>query len=247
MAEDDHYDADLEELQALLAAAKRPRVQAVLRQEIETLKKSREAATEEHAATSEAGTALEPMETEAHPPPVKEPEIALQPLQKTVTPLSVQYTTLDRFSYDQELDKLKIYIFLEESSQDKVEASFKNNSFDVKIHDVGGKNYRCAVPRLHKAIVPESCSVVVKPKRIIINLRKAEKNTWSDIHYKEDKFKTPKPSEDKDPMAGIMDLMKNLYEEGDDDMKRTIAKAWSESRSGKTSDSKFGGDLSDSF
>lgn len=66
-------------------------------------------------------------------------------------------------------------------------------------------------------------------------------------------------------MAGIMDLMKvgqmllaslhfvlvgkcwiciffrlnslqNMYEEGDDDMKRTIAKAWTDARNGKTAD-----------
>ncbi|KAB2007649.1 hypothetical protein ES319_D10G044200v1 [Gossypium barbadense] len=37
-------------------------------------------------------------------------------------------------------------------------------------------------------------------------------------------------------MAGIMDLMKNMHEEGDDEMKRTIAKAWTDGRSGKTND-----------
>lgn len=69
---------------------------------------------------------------------------------------------------------------------------------------------------------------------------------------------------EKDPMSGIMDLMKvnifplsslnqvevmwssttrymdyhlqNMYDEGDEDMKRTIAKAWSDARSGKTAD-----------
>lgn len=74
---------------------------------------------------------------------------------------------------------------------------------------------------------------------------------------------------EKDPMAGIMDLMKvaflvilvrkpfivclvlyyfstenqslsvllqNMYEEGDEDMKRTIGKAWTDARSGKTVD-----------
>ncbi|KAG6523860.1 hypothetical protein ZIOFF_013747 [Zingiber officinale] len=35
----------------------------------------------------------------------------------------------------------------------------------------------------------------------------------------------PDLGQEKDPMAGIMDLMKNMYEEGDDEMKRTIAKA----------------------
>lgn len=38
---------------------------------------------------------------------------------------------------------------------------------------------------------------------------------------------------DEDPSAGIMNLMKKMYDEGDDDMKRTIAKAWTESQDKK--------------
>lgn len=37
-------------------------------------------------------------------------------------------------------------------------------------------------------------------------------------------------------MAGIMDLMKNMYEGGDEEMKKTIAKAWTDARSGKVAD-----------
>lgn len=38
---------------------------------------------------------------------------------------------------------------------------------------------------------------------------------------------------DEDPQAGIMNLMKKMYDDGDDDMKRTIAKAWTESQDKK--------------
>lgn len=41
---------------------------------------------------------------------------------------------------------------------------------------------------------------------------------------------SPKYDDNKDPSAGLMDLMKQMYEDGDDDMKRTIAKAWTESQ-----------------
>jgi hypothetical protein len=34
-------------------------------------------------------------------------------------------------------------------------------------------------------------------------------------------------------MGGIMDLMKNMYQDGDDDMKRTIAQAFTEANRGK--------------
>ena len=41
---------------------------------------------------------------------------------------------------------------------------------------------------------------------------------------------TPDPvSEGEDPSQGLMNMMKKMYSEGDDDMKRTIAKAWTES------------------
>ena len=36
--------------------------------------------------------------------------------------------------------------------------------------------------------------------------------------------------EGKDPGDSLMQMMKNMYETGDDEMKRTIAKAWTESR-----------------
>ena len=36
--------------------------------------------------------------------------------------------------------------------------------------------------------------------------------------------------EGKDPGDSLMTMMKSMYESGDDEMKRTIAKAWTESR-----------------
>lgn len=33
-----------------------------------------------------------------------------------------------------------------------------------------------------------------------------------------------------DPGSSLMNMMKQLYDEGDDEMKRTIAKAWTEAR-----------------
>ena len=35
-----------------------------------------------------------------------------------------------------------------------------------------------------------------------------------------------KMSKDADPSASLMDMMKNLYQSGDADMKKTIAEAW---------------------
>ncbi|XP_068658588.1 uncharacterized protein [Aristolochia californica] len=212
MAED--FSLDLEELRNLQSIASRPRIISLISNEIQRLEKLPQ--------SSGSGTAVQT------PTP-----IASEP--KLVNGPALIYSTLGSFSWEQDNDKIKIYVFLEGVDQEKVEAEFKSMSVDIKFHDVQGKNYRCAIPKLSKQIIPEKCRVVVKPTKVIITLVKALKGNWLDLHFKEDKLK-PNLDKDKDPMAGIMDLMKNMYEEGDDDMKRTIAKAWTDARSGKTAD-----------
>ncbi len=53
------------------------------------------------------------------------------------------------------------------------------------------------------------------------------------------RVKPPKTRKDEDPGASLMSMMKQMYDSGDDDMKRTIAKAWHESQEKRT---KEGGD-----
>lgn len=69
---------------------------------------------------------------------------------------------------------------------------------------------------------------------VVIFLSKSQNNKWTYLTTVEKKAKEPKSSLPKmdpneDPSSGLMDLMKKMYEEGDDDMKRTIAQSWSES------------------
>ncbi len=44
------------------------------------------------------------------------------------------------------------------------------------------------------------------------------------------RVKPPKAEKTEDPGAGLMSMMKQMYDSGDDEMKRTIAKAWHESQ-----------------
>ncbi|KAB1221312.1 Calcyclin-binding protein [Morella rubra] len=215
----DELALDLDELRHLQSIAKRPRVVSLISSEIRTLEKlSKEAVS---APPSHVPT---PISTA--------PKVAPNP--------ALKYVTLGSFSWDQDNEKVKIYVSLEGVEQEKIETEFKPMSVDVKFHEVQGKNYRCAIAKLNKEIVPDKCKVLVKPTRVIITLFKASKGSWLDLQFKEDKLK-PNTDKDRDPMAGIMDLMKNMYEEGDDEMKRTIAKAWTDARSGKAADPLKGG------
>ncbi|KAF6167488.1 hypothetical protein GIB67_031689 [Kingdonia uniflora] len=206
---------DLEELQHLESISKRPRTLSLISSEIIKLEQLLKDAVSAPTA-------------ESPPPPAPAPE-------KTAYTPALYYITISSFSWDQDNEKVKIYVSLEGVVQEKVEAIFNPTTCDIKFHDVQGKNYRCAIPKLNREIVPQKCKVTVKPTRVIITLLKASKGNWLDLHFKEDKLK-PSMEKEKDPMAGIMGLMKNMYEEGDEDMKRTIAKAWTDARSGKTTD-----------
>lgn len=73
-----------------------------------------------------------------------------------------------------------------------METDFEPMSVDLKFHDVNGKNYRCAIPKLNKEIVPEKCKVLVKPTRVVVTLFKSSKGNWLDLHFKEDKVKSLK-------------------------------------------------------
>ncbi|KAL5731768.1 hypothetical protein ACHQM5_004467 [Ranunculus cassubicifolius] len=208
---------DLQELLHLQSIAKRPRVISLIASEIRNLEK-----------LSKDELVAVPQSTAPTPTPTPTPA-------KVLSDPALQYVTVSSFSWDEDNEKVKIYLFLEGVEQDKVETILKPTSVDIKLHDVQGKNYRCAIPNLNKEIVPEKSNVVVKPKKVIISLTKESRGNWLELHAKPDKLK-PNLDKTKDPMAGIMDLMKNMYEDGDDEMKKTIAKAWTDARSGKTAD-----------
>lgn len=74
----------------------------------------------------------------------------------------------------------------------------------------------------------------VKTDTVLILCRKKAENTrWDYLTQVEKECKEKeKPSYDTetDPSEGLMNVLKKIYEDGDDDMKRTINKAWVESR-----------------
>lgn len=75
---------------------------------------------------------------------------------------------------------------------------------------------------------------------VIVYLAKSKVGeTWSHLTGAEKKVtekKAPKyePSDNADPSSSIMGLLKSMYDDGDDEMKRTIAKAWASNQDQKT-------------
>jgi len=102
----------------------------------------------------------------------------------------------------------------------------------MKIHNLKGKNYKFTISELNKPIDPDQSSFRVRPNKIILTLKKKESDHWPTIFYKEDKLKKPKTDE-QDPQKGLMDIMKNLYESGDEETKRMIMKSFQEGQEKK--------------
>lgn len=143
---------------------------------------------------------------------------------------------VNNYAWDQEQAFIKIYIEVDKNQ--KIEDSQLSLKFTSKTSFtcVFGK-YRVTIGRLYKDVNTEKSTVkVTKSNRVIITLYKATPESWASLQVKAGNFSN-KLENDKDlatdPNAGMMKLMKTMYDEGDDEMKRTIAKSWYESSQNK--------------
>eukprot|EP01012_Entosiphon_sulcatum_P003449 TRINITY_DN1108_c0_g1_i1.p1 TRINITY_DN1108_c0_g1~~TRINITY_DN1108_c0_g1_i1.p1 ORF type:complete len:240 (-),score=61.51 TRINITY_DN1108_c0_g1_i1:44-739(-) len=211
---------DLAELQALRAQATRQRAQRCLDAEIKAVNA---------ALSAEADRQTREKEREER----KAREAAF-----TATPAAVLAQEITNYAWDQSQKAVKIYVSALKDcgglSTENCVLQCKEISFNLFVTAPSGKRYRLSVGPLFAAILPDESSVRAKPDgSVVITLRKASSSHWDSVKAKEEKFKAPPAEKDEDPNKSIMKLMQNLYEDGDEEMKRTIAKAFSESRSGK--------------
>ena len=132
-------------------------------------------------------------------------------------------------------------------------------SVKFTVREFNGKNYELHIARLFDDIVtPESsykvCGFIcrnahmlvvwfvcqIKKDVVVIMLKKKTASKWGYVTHNEAKIaqeekrrrdrNKPKMDADADPNASLMGMLKQMYEDGDDEMKRTLAKAWTESQ-----------------
>jgi len=168
---------------------------------------------------------------------------------KTVKPAkysssSTTFSPIDKFAFDAggyDSQFVTLYIplvgigSLKKSDKEAVTCKFTKLSFDFVTLGLDGKSYRLFKENLEKDINPEKCKMIVKADKAIIKLAKV-KGEYSYDHWTQLTAKTTKKkSEGKksDPQDSIMDLMKNMYDEGDDKMKKVIGEAMLKSRDKK--------------
>ena len=218
-------EKDIKELEGLVNQAERQTVKNILTSELDRLR-----------TTYNTHKMLEEQQV---PTPVinptrehNQPELVFDPIEK--------------YAWDQGNKFVKIYVSLDKVKdlvkRENITCSFESKGFNLAIIGFEKKNLRLSFSNLSGEIKPEESNILVKSDMIIVRLVTVGSNKWSDLLVKkvEKSEDTPKqqgppggPGGEANPQAGMMDMMQKMYNEGDDNMKRTINEAWSKAQSGK--------------
>jgi calcyclin binding protein len=155
---------------------------------------------------------------------------------------SQHYTTIDKYMFDAGSygsPTVSIYVALPNVGsipRDNITCEFTPSCFDLIVRDLGGKSYRLVNDNLDNDIDPDKSKILVKADKVVVKLGKKKTeygsyDHWSQLTGKKDKKK--KAADAANPAAGIMDLMKQMYDEGDDNMKKMIGETMQKQREGK--------------
>ncbi len=124
--------------------------------------------------------------------------------------------------------------------KENIDCEFGDQAIDLRILNFKGKNLRLKINPLNGLIDPAACKLKIKSNSLSIELIKKKTKHWDDIKEKKSAVSAPslnKKGDDDlaggDPSASLMNMMKELYETGDDNMKRTIAESWTKAQQEK--------------
>ena len=249
---------DAEEIERAAAALKRPTARMQLeslakrlRREGEALKRverSQQQAMEEKKEEAEGGTGNDAAASSSEATPAAAPPSATttdtattKPAPPPVVSSSVKYVPIDRFAFDAggyNAPFVTLYVDLPgvgSIPRENVECSYTPDSFDLIVKDLRGKSYRLFKDSLEKDIDPEKSKIVVKADKVVVKLAKVKQSDYGGFDYwsKLTDTKKKKKGEKDDPSSSIMDLMKQMYDEGDDSMKKMIGETLAKQRSGE--------------
>lgn len=214
---------DVEEMRDLLVKATRSRVKDIIGVELRKL--------EQEVSRMEKAAA--------------DPVLSTEEPQKKPRP-QIQTQTITNYAWDQSDKFMKIYVAIKgvhSLPKERVTCEFGKRSFRLQVEEEENKRRsELYISTLLEDINPEESWYKLKTDTVLLMLKKSTTGkTWPYVtsgekakKAKEDNEKKPKMDDDKDPNDSLMDLMKKMYDEGDDDMKRTIAQAWTQSRDKKS-------------
>uniref|UniRef100_A0A673GBL2 Calcyclin-binding protein n=1 Tax=Sinocyclocheilus rhinocerous TaxID=307959 RepID=A0A673GBL2_9TELE len=158
---------------------------------------------------------------------------------KTDTILKGYTVKINNYGWDQSDKFVKIYITLKgvhTIPAENVEANFTERGFNVLVKDLDGKNHQMTVNNLLFPIIVAESSKKIKTDMVLVMCKKKSTKKWDCLTQVEKQSKEkdkPNLDENADPSEGLMSVLKKIYTDGNDEMKRTINKAWVESQEKK--------------
>uniref|UniRef100_A0A915KIP2 Calcyclin-binding protein n=1 Tax=Romanomermis culicivorax TaxID=13658 RepID=A0A915KIP2_ROMCU len=165
---------------------------------------------------------------------------------------------LSTYAWDQSEKFVKIYVTInnvENCNLDNVKCEFLTRSFELNVKNFDAKDYQMIIKGLSHPISSQQSYFKIKKDTILLMLAKEKiGQKWQGLTEHEEKSKQKKdeidkPNTDGDLGGNLMGLMRKMYDEGDDEMKRTIKKAWCQAQdkkgpgAGPMLDSFAGGDF----
>lgn len=217
--------SDVDELNELLKQAKRKKVQDILSLEIRKIE-----------------TLLINLKENAKETPV---DVSATPT-TSQTPKRYQIK-LNGYGWDQSDKFIKVFVTLKDVQnipKEQVFCKLTERSMELHVENLDNKDYLLVINKLLNSINISESHWKQKTDMVVIFLAKSQPNTkWSHMTEIEKKFEDQRNNkfktddmEKKDPQDSITSLMKNMYETGDDEMKRMISKAWYEAQHKKKTD-----------
>lgn len=167
------------------------------------------------------------------------------PVQQKPTPNPTKRyeVELTNYGWDQSDKFIKLFVTLDgvhSASEDDVVAIFNSSSIVLQIKGVNNKDYKLNINNLLESIDVDKSYRKVKTNMVTVYAKKVKEcSKWSHLTLTEQRLKTAKDNllkdsaddgelDSKDPSAGLMNIMKKMYQSGDAETKRMISKAWTE-------------------
>lgn len=170
-------------------------------------------------------------------------EALLNTLSKTTKDTTPQLVLnpVTNYAWDQTDKFIKIYLNLSDLALQSGDGVTVNLTFPTEntVQAICGHKKFYLTKLADKIEANESFYKFTK-QHLVMNLKKKKEERWPNLQQ----VKSKTPADDKDdflgdggdPGSALINLMKKMYNEGDDDMKRTIAKSWHEAQTKKNSD-----------
>lgn len=221
------YTKDIEELSKLISLATRPNI----KRQLEDYKSNLTTLLKEEEKKLEEAKKKESEKPSTNPTPENQK-------------INIQFTSVTKYAFDTSNDKyIKLYLTdnfenIKTFKSENIKSIFTKSTFDICIMNWKDKNYRFSCFNLNKEIKPDDSYVKQTNSGLIVYLAKAKAGDYWDALEKKKSLFGDKDGENdptkfdknKDPNASLMEMMRDMYQNGDPEMKRMIAEAWTKSR-----------------